>query len=413
MTAQITVSLGLPDVRVLAVEVNRRDNYIITVESTLEQARCRKCGRTITKFRGHDRWLTLRHLPVLGHQVYIRLRPKRYQCPHCPGQPTSTQELAWHEPNSPHTKAYEQHVLLVLVNATVQDVSIKEALGYDAVVGIVDRHIEREVDWQEYQCLAVLGLDEIALKKGRSDYVVIVTARLANGQVKILSVLPDREKQTVVKFLRSIPARLRPIIHTVCTDMYAGFINAAKEVLPAAAVVVDRCHVAKKYREGADLLRRQELKRLKRELSADEYEQIKGAMWPFRKNGADLTAEEQALLERVFACSPKLQETYRLREELTAIFERRLTKAEAEAAIKDWQRQVEESPLSCFDGFLTTLENHLDEITNYFLHRHSSGFVEGLNNKIKVLKRRSYGLLNLDHLFQRLYLDLEGYRLHA
>jgi len=413
MTAQITIPLGLPDVRVLAVEVNRQGDYIITVESTLEQARCRKCGRTITKFHGHDRWLTLRHLPVLGHQVYIRLRPKRYQCPHCPGQPTSTQELAWHEPNSPHTKAYEQHVLLVLVNATVQDVSIKEALGYDAVVGIVDRHIEREVDWQEYQCLAVLGLDEIALKKGRSDYVVIVTARLANGQVKILSVLPDREKQTVVKFLRSIPARLRPTIHTVCTDMYAGFVNAAKEVLPAATVVVDRYHVAKKYREGADLLRRQELKRLKRELSADEYEQIKGAMWPFRKNGADLTAEEQALLERVFACSPKLREAYRLREELTAIFERQLTKADAEAAIKDWQRKVEESPLVCFDGFLTTLENHLDEITNYFLHRHNSGFVEGLNNKIKVLKRRSYGLLNLDHLFQRLYLDLEGYRLHA
>ena len=185
MTAQITIPLGLPDVRVLAVEVNRQGDYIITVESTLEQARCRKCGRTITKFHGHDRWLTLRHLPVLGHQVYIRLRPKRYQCPHCPGQPTSTQELAWHEPNSPHTKAYEQHVLLVLVNATLQDVSIKEALGYDAVVGIVDRHIEREVDWQEYQCLAVLGLDEIALKKGRSDYVVIVTARLANGQVNL------------------------------------------------------------------------------------------------------------------------------------------------------------------------------------------------------------------------------------
>jgi len=413
MTAKITIPLGLPDVRVLAVEVNRQDDYIITVESTLEQTRCRKCGRTITKSHGYDRWLTLRHLPVLGHRVYIRLRPKRYQCPHCPGQPTSTQELTWHEPNSPHTKAYEHHVLLVLVNATVQDVSIKEVLGYDAVVGIVDRHIEREVAWQEYQCLPVLGLDEIALKKGRSDYVVIVTARLANGQVRILSVLPDREKQTVVKFLRSIPARLRQTIHTVCTDMYAGFINAAKEVLPAVTVVVDRYHVAKKYREGADLLRRQELKRLKHELSADEYQQIKGAMWPFRKNGADLTGDEQALLERVFACSPKLQEAYRLREELTAIFERQLTKADAEAAIKDWQRKVEESPLSCFDSFLTTLENHLDEITNYFLHRHNSGFVEGLNNKIKVLKRRSYGLLNLDHLFQRLYLDLEGYRLYA
>jgi transposase len=62
---------------------------------------------------------------------------------------------------------------------------------------------------------------------------------------------------------------------------------------------------------------------------------------------------------------------------------------------------------------LTTLETYLDEITNYFLRRDSSGFVEGLNNKVKVLKRRCYGLRNLAHLFQRLFLDLEGYRLFA
>jgi transposase len=55
----------------------------------------------------------------------------------------------------------------------------------------------------------------------------------------------------------------------------------------------------------------------------------------------------------------------------------------------------------------------MDEITNYFLDRSNSGFVEGLNNKIKVLKRRCYGILNLSHLFQRLFLDLEGYRLFA
>ena len=64
-----------------------------------------------------------------------------------------------------------------------------------------------------------------------------------------------------------------------------------------------------------------------------------------------------------------------------------------------------------FDSFLTTLDNWMDEITNYFLNRQTSGFVEGLNNKIKVLKRRCYGRLNLSHLFQRLHLDLEGYRL--
>ena len=71
------------------------------------------------------------------------------------------------------------------------------------------------------------------------------------------------------------------------------------------------------------------------------------------------------------------------------------------------------SGLQCYERFLQTLDTWRDEITTYFLNRHNSGFVEGLNNKIKVLKRRCYGIFNLPHLFQRLFLDLAGYRLFA
>jgi transposase len=62
---------------------------------------------------------------------------------------------------------------------------------------------------------------------------------------------------------------------------------------------------------------------------------------------------------------------------------------------------------------LTTLDNWLAEIINYFVNRLSSGFVEGLNNKVKTIKRRCYGILKVTTLFQRLYLDLEGYRRFA
>ena len=413
MSSKISIPLDIPDVRVLNVKTNKAGDYIITVESTLKHAYCRQCGQKITKFHGHDDWITLRHLPILGRQVYIRLRPKRYQCPDCSDKPTSTQQLSWREASSPNTKAYEAHILLQLVNSTVQDISRKERLGYDAVVGIVDRHIARQVDWDQFHQLEVLGLDEIALKKGHRDYVTIVSARLAGGRLTVLAVLPDREKATVKQFLRSIPQHLRQTIDTVCTDLYAGYINAVKEVLPAANVVADRYHVAKAYRVGADTLRRQELKRLKKELPEEEYDTLKGAMWPFRKKPSKLTQEEQELLDRVFAHSPALKQAHTFREELTDIFEQDLSKAQATREIKAWQKRVTDSELTCFDSFLTTLDRHLDEITNYFLDRHSSGFVEGLNNKIKVLKRRCFGILNLDHLFQRLFLDLEGYRLFA
>jgi len=136
-------------------------------------------------------------------------------------------------------------------------------------------------------------------------------------------------------------------------------------------------------------------------------------MWPFRKNPADLEAQEQDLLKRLFAYAPELKRAYTYREQLRAIFEKKLSKEQAQHEIKKWRRRVKASGLKCYESFFKTLDKWLEEITNYFLHRHNSGFVEGLNNKIKVLKRRCYGIFNLAHLFQRIFLDLEGYRLFA
>jgi len=413
MSTKLTIPLDIPDIEVLDIKLNKRGDYLITIESTLDHTHCHQCGRKITQCIGHDRAITLRHLSILGHAVYLQLRPKRFKCPYCSDKPTTTQQLSWYQPKSPHTKAYEEHMLLQLVNSTIQDVSLKEGLGYEAIVGLIDRHIARQVNWLDLARLEVLGLDEVALKKGHNDYVVIVTARLSDGHLKVLAVLPDREKATVKTFLRGIPTRLQRTIHTVCTDMWPAYVNAVKEVLDPAVVVVDRYHVAKKYRDCADTLRKQELKRLKAELPEAEYHALKGVMWLFRKNPADLAQSDLELLDRLFAYSPSLKLAYDFREELTAIFEQNLTKGQATQAIKTWRKAVETSPLACFDPFLTTLDTYLDEITNYFLHRDSSGFVEGLNNKIKVLKRRCYGLRNLNHFFQRLFLDLEGYRLFA
>jgi len=411
--ATISIPLDIPDVRVLQTEITSTGDFFITVESTLGSTTCNKCGRVTTEFHCYDRFITLRHLPILDRKVFIRLRPKRYRCPNCSGKPTTSQRLSFYEPGASTTKAYQQYLLLRLVNSTVEDVSRKEEVGYEALMGVIDRHISREVNWDEHESIEVLGLDEIALKKGHRDFVVIATARNCDGRVSVLAVLEDRKKETVKRFLQAIPARLKKRIETVCTDMYDGFINAVKEELPEVRLAVDRFHVAKKYRECADSLRKSEIKRLKKEMSEQEYEEIKGAMWPFRKKPEELKEEEEELLRRLFKHSPDLERAYNLREELTAIFEQEIGKDEAIEKIDEWKERVEGSGLSCFDPFLTMLGNWKDEITNYFVKRETSGFVEGINNRVKVLKRRCYGIYNIGHLFQRLFLDLEGYRLFA
>ena len=408
---EVTIPLDISDIKILKTEINSQGELVITIESTKPDTRCQRCGRSITKFHGHDEWVTIRYLPVFGRPSYLRYRPRRYYCGDC--EVTTTQRVDWHEPNSPHTMAYDDHVMLQLVNATIQDVSLKENLTYDRVLGVLERRVNRKVDWGQYDCLNVLGLDEIALKKGHGDYVVIVTARLTDQRLVILGVLENREKETVIEFLRSIPLRLLITIHTVCSDMYEGFTEAVREEVKSAQLVIDRFHVTRKYREGVDSLRKQELKRLKQELSVEIYSQLKGSMWALRKKQADLKPEERKVLRTLFSLSPKLKLAYTLQLQLTSIFDEHISKSKAQTKIRAWMKRVKKSELTCFDDFLKTLTHWWQEITNFFLLRENSGFVEGFNNKIKVLKRRCYGLFNLDHIFQRIFLDLEGYRLCA
>lgn len=409
--SQISIPLEIPDVKVVHTEFTKAGELIITVESTKAETRCHRCGREIRKVHGYDHWVVIRYLPVFERISYLRYRPKRYYCADCDA--TTTQQVEWHEPNSPHSRAYDDHLLLQLVNSTIEDVSIKANVSYDRVLGVLERRIESQTDWGRYESLGILGLDEIALRKGHGDFVVIVTARLSGQRLVILGVLENREKDTVIAFLRSIPIRLLKTIHTVCSDMYEGFTEAVREEIQTALLVIDRFHVTRKYRDGVDGLRKQELKRLKEELSPQDYARLKGSLWALRKKQVDLRPEERKVLRTLFLFSPKLKLAHTLQLQLSEIFDQKISKPIAKTKIKAWVKRVEKSGLTCFTDFLKTLTHWWEEITNFFVQRANSGFVEGFNNKIKVLKRRCYGLFNLKHIFQRLYLDLEGYRLFA
>lgn len=411
--AQITIPLDIPDVRVLQTSLNERGEIIITIESTKVGTQCRKCGKWITKLHGRDEWVTIRHLPAFGRPTYLRYRPSRYQCQECEGQPTTTQRLEWHDANSPHSFSYDNHILLQLVNSTVEDVSIKEGLSYESMAGTMERRIEARVDWSGVVEIKTLGLDEIALKKGHRDYVTLVTGRLSDGKIIILGVLPGHEKAEVIDFLRSIPLRITQSIQTVCCDLWEAYTEAARQELPSARIVADRFHVARHYRDAADQVRKQELHGLKKELPKAEYEKLNGSYRAFRKNAVDLNKEERKVLRSFFKHSALAKQAYLLREALTAIFNMNLSKKQAQSKIRGWIQKVHNSGLNCFENFLKLLNTWWEEITNYFIRRENSGFVEGFNNKVKVLKRRSYGIFNLKHLFQRIYLDLHGYHLFA
>jgi len=414
MTESITIPLDIEGIQVKHVDVTAQNEIHIHVHSTVEGTVCHRCGREIKEVYDYGREIQLRHLPILDRPTYIFIKPRRYICRDCAGNPTTTQRLPWYEPRSSTTRAYAEHVLKQLVNSTVYDVSQKEKIGYGTVEDIVDREIGQGVDWRGFNELPTLGIDEVSIKKGHRDFATIVTVRGQAGENRVVGVLENREKATVKAFLSSIPKRLRDTVREVCSDMYEGYTEAAREVFGAGVTVtVDRFHVAKLYRSAVDGERKKEMRRLKKELPKEEYEKFKGAMWLVRKRPGELDGQEKECLRNLFAHSPVLMMTYLYSCALTGIFDRPLSKAEAEEHLRAWMRLVREQEATGFEKFLNTLDEKMDMVTNYFIRRNTSGFVEGINHKIRVIMGRCYGLFSRVHIFQRLTLDLCGYERFA
>jgi len=119
--------------------------------------------------------------------------------------------------------------MLQLVNSTVADVSRKEKVGYDAVEGAIERCLLGTLAWNHFRELEIIGMDEIAMRKGHRDFVAIITTQQADGRVAVLGVLADRQQETVRQFLESIPKQLWPTMKKVCTDMWDGYSKAVTD----------------------------------------------------------------------------------------------------------------------------------------------------------------------------------------
>ncbi len=377
------------------------------MKSTCANLPCRKCGKS-TRGHGSGRPIRLRHLPLLGKETYIEIIPRQGCCDHCSGGSTTTEKLDWYEPNSKMTKPYEQHLLFELINSTVADVSRKENVDYHAVDNLIERYLESEINFSNIQALGVLDLDEISMKKGYRNFVTLITYRI-NDQVYILGVVDGREKAVIEAFLRKIPRKLRNTIQAVCCDLYDGYMNACQNVFKnKIPIVADQFHVRRLYRKSLIALRKSELKRLRKKLTDKEYAQLKPAIAILKQQKDYFTESEKPTIEQLFNLSPKLKQTYQFSRNLSGIFDSHITSEEAKGKMTEWIETVTNSELNYFNKFIKILTHYQEQISNYFIHRHNSGFVEGFNNKVKVLKRRCYGLSSAVSLFRRLILDTLG-----
>jgi transposase len=240
----------------------------------------------------------------------------------------------------------------------------------------------------------VLCLDEVSHHKGHGSYRLVISAPELGI---ILDVLKERTKDALEKWLDQRGEAWCDQVEVCCADMWDAYHQAAETKLKKARRVVDRFHVMKNLNDALSKARRSIQKQ------ADEATKtlLKGCRWWLVKNQENLDEEDQAGLEQALAASAELKACYQLKEDFRNWFNQNTDREQAEQALQVWIGRVEASGFDALKSFVKTLQNWKESILNYFDGRHTNGFAEGVNLKIRMIHRRAYG-----------YRNFEQFRLH-
>lgn len=238
--------------------------------------------------------------------------------------------------------------------------------------------------------MKVLCLDEITLHKGHGGYLLVISAPELG---LVLDILPDRRQESLAAWFDQRGPAWCGGVEVYCADMWDAYHTTAHAKLPNARPVVDRFHVMKNLNDALSQARRT----IQRQADKATQAVLKGCRWLLVKGREHLSAEERQRLEAMLAASPQLRQYYELKEAFRDWFNQAAERQGAEVGLLKWLGQVEASGLKALAAFTRTLKNWWEPILNYFEGRHSNGFAEGVNLKLKLIHRRAFGYRNFAH----------------
>ena len=243
-----------------------------------------------------------------------------------------------------------------------------------------------------------LGIDEIALRKGHRNYVCVLVDL---ERKEVVDILPQREKAYLKDYFLKLGSEFCDGIELFCADMWEGYTNLAKEIFPNASIVVDRFHFFAMVQKGLETCRKHFQRRY------GGHPALKGIRWALLKNSDNLSEKDsKAIAElRKHKELKLLADTYDAKIAFRDILEEKLDPKEAEKRIDQWANSITDSKIRHMFRFLKTLDKWKKYILAYFEERATTSPVEGINNKIKAIKRRAFGYLNFSNFRRKVLIE--------
>ena len=341
----------------------------------------------------------IRDLSVFEDPVELRVMRLRLACPRCGPR---LQQLDWLEPHARVTRRLAQSVARFCTVASVQHVARWHGLDWKTAKAIDFRELERTLGPPDLDGVRLLAMDEFAIQKGHRYATVVVDPE----RKKVLWIGRGRSRAEVRPFFELLgPARCAQI-KAVAMDMSTAYDLEVRQHCPNAEVVYDLFHVVAKYgREVIDRVRVDEANRLRADKPARRV--VKTSRWLLLRNRENVSEEKVVQLDELLAANRALMTTYVLKDDLKQLWRYR-SAFRARRAWRSWRRRAMRSGLQPLRHFARCLEPYLPGILAHCRWPLGTNLVEGINNKIKVIKRIAYGYRDDAYFFLKIRAAFPG-----
>lgn len=352
---------------------------------------CSGCGRSCERYRDwEERWV--RDLPILDAQTHLCVQRYRAECPACGPK---IEQLSWLARYARVTTRLAESVARLCRNLAIKHVAEFYGLGWDAVKAIDKEWLEKTLGKPDLSGLTLLALDEFALKKGHR-YATIFVEPIRK---QVLWVCNGRSREEIRPFFEKLGDEGRRRIEAVAMDMNGAYEVEVKAQCPQAEIVYDQFHVLAKYgREVIDAVRGAEARR---QTSRGERQVLKGSRWLLLRNGENLKRGDAVRLRELLKANRKLATVYVLKDDLKSLWDYRLTPWAAQF-FREWYARAIRSRIEPLKRFARRLREKLDGILAHCTYPLHTSLLEGIMNKIKVIKRMAYGFRDNDYFFLKI-----------
>ena len=323
-------------------------------------------------------------------RVYLDMEIRRIFCRRC--QKVKQEKLDWLADSSFYTKRFAFYIGRRCRESSLRDVAKEFHLDWKTVKALEMQYMKEQLRRAGAPGLNVIGIDEVSIRKGHT-YRIVVSDLERKRPIWFGG--EDRSEKSMDLFFAWLGEKKSRGIHLAVMDMWKAFLKSTRNHAPQAAILFDKFHVIRHLNEALDKVRKSEYTRL----SGKDRRFIKGQKYTLLSRRENLDTEGRFALRTLLKANKRLNVAYLLKESFCQLWEYK-KESWAQKFFDNWRSSLKWQRLKPYEDFAQMIESHWDGITAFIQSEDkvSLGFEEGLNNKIRVIQRRAYGLRDEEYL---------------